>query len=53
MGRTAHNNGWNGAMEWHQTHGRQMFDVFDTIPPILLRPLPRAVLPKLGLLDNV
>ena len=26
-------------MEWHQAHGNHVFDVFDTIPLILLQPL--------------
>ena len=29
-------------MEWHQTLGNHVFDVFDTIPLISLRSLPRA-----------
>ena len=31
-------------MEWHQTHGNHVLDVFDTIPLILLQSLPRALL---------
>ena len=34
-------------MEWHQTHGNHVFDVFDTIPLILLQPLPWASPPQL------
>ena len=34
-------------MEWHQTHGNHMFDVFDSIPLISLQPLPRARPPQL------
>uniref|UniRef100_A0A674DER8 Heparan sulfate proteoglycan 2 n=1 Tax=Salmo trutta TaxID=8032 RepID=A0A674DER8_SALTR len=37
-GRTAHNNGWNGA--WNGIkHGNHVFDVFDTIPQIPLQAL--------------
>jgi hypothetical protein len=36
-GRTAHNNVWNGANGMASHH---VFDVFDTIPLILLQPLP-------------
>jgi hypothetical protein len=34
-------------MEWHQTHGNQVFDVFATIPPTLLQTIPRARAPQL------
>ena len=34
-------------MEWHQTHGHHGNYVFDTIPPILLQPLPRVHPPQL------
>ena len=30
-GRTAHNNGRNGQMEWHQTPRNHVFVVFDTV----------------------
>jgi hypothetical protein len=40
-GRTAHNNGWNGAS------GMASNQVFDTIPPTPLKPLPRARPPQL------
>ena len=33
-------------MEWHQTHGNHVFDVFNTIPPFPLQPLPRARPPQ-------
>ena len=33
-------------MEWHQTHGNHVFNVFDTIPPIPLQSLPRACPPQ-------
>ena len=35
------------SMEWHQTHGNNVFDVFDTIPLILLQPLPQPRPPQL------
>jgi hypothetical protein len=35
-------------MEWHQTSGNHVFDVFDAIPPIPLQPLPQALPPKLS-----
>ena len=34
-------------MEWHQTPGNHVFDVFDTIPLIPLQSLPRARAPQL------
>ncbi|CDQ75314.1 unnamed protein product [Oncorhynchus mykiss] len=34
-------------MEWHQTPGNYVFDVFDTIPPIPLQSLPRTRSPQL------
>ena len=34
-------------MEWHQTPGNHVSDVFDTISLVLLRPLPRARPPQL------
>jgi hypothetical protein len=32
-------------MEWHQTPGNHVFDVYDTIPLIPLQSLPRAFSP--------
>ena len=32
-------------MEWHQTHGNHLFNIFDTIPLILLESLTRACAP--------
>ena len=34
-------------MEWQQTQGNHVFNVVDTVPPILLQPLPRAHPPQL------
>jgi hypothetical protein len=34
-------------VEWHQIPGDHVFDVFETIPPIPLQPLPRAHPPQL------
>ena len=34
-------------MEWHLSPGNHVFDVFDTIPRILLQSLPRARPPQL------
>jgi hypothetical protein len=45
--RTAHNNGRNGQMEWHQTPRNHVLVVFDTIPLILLPSLPQAHSPQL------
>ena len=43
-GKTAHTNGWNRA---NGMALNRVFDLFDTIPPIPLRPLPRARPPQL------
>jgi hypothetical protein len=39
-GRTAHNNGWNGANGMASNMETSVFDVFDTVPLISLQPLP-------------
>ncbi|XP_036820369.1 purine nucleoside phosphorylase-like isoform X1 [Oncorhynchus mykiss] len=39
-------NGWNGIMEWYQTHQTHGFHVVDTIPFTPFQPLLLAVLPS-------
>ena len=45
-GKTTHNNVWNGA-NGMESNMENLLDVFGTIPPVLLQPLPRVRSPQL------